>query len=278
MTRIHVSLIALILMAAPLPANAASDWAASGWAADPIWDDGQAEVSVYASERVVYGETRTFDTTLIVVKEDFNEAYTVKADWPFDGKRTYPVLKMNLVQEIPAGHYAYRYLASVFVDKADPRKLVKLAVSSQEWCGTTFKVWKPGDPGDNFRWHSYWDGEGDGAARIEPAADAFAEDQLLVTLRAMADKPLPTSVRILPSALHTRRGAVEYVEGAFSDGGTRAIRAAGRDYACREIILTLPQGRNRYYLDTVFPHVLVRFDRHDGQTLTLKETGRKVYW
>ena len=42
----------------------------SGLAQDPLWHDGLAEVNRYAMTRSQYGQIRTFDAILLVVKEE----------------------------------------------------------------------------------------------------------------------------------------------------------------------------------------------------------------
>src|SRR5678816_482494 len=136
--------IGLALLIA-MPASAIAVGADEGlpidraWSGSRVWDDGLAEVAHYDSHRLVYAEDRTFETILITVKEDFDRARAVKADPPYEGRDLMTVLKLNIISRIDTQNYPYFYMASLFVRRDDPRQVVKLAASSQEWCGTTFR-------------------------------------------------------------------------------------------------------------------------------------------
>jgi hypothetical protein len=108
------------------------------WAGNKYWDDGLAEVATYAAERTVYGKKRSFDYTLITVKEDFNEQFNVKTD-NYDRKDLFPVMKVNAFCRIPTDNYPYHYLSSAFFKREDATQIYKITISSQEWCGNTFK-------------------------------------------------------------------------------------------------------------------------------------------
>ena len=48
-------------------------------------------------------------------------------------------MKINQFCSIPAEQYAYHYLTSLFFRRDQPASLFKMSLSSQEWCGGTFK-------------------------------------------------------------------------------------------------------------------------------------------
>ena len=131
------------------------------WAMDRLWEDGLAEVATYDAERVVYGEPRRFQYTLITVKEEFNQQYNTKTD-DYQRKDLFPVMKVNQFCSIPTDTYPYHFLTSAFFRRDQPVQLHKLTTSSQEWCGNTFKAFT--DDGLQYQqtYNSYWDGEGSG--------------------------------------------------------------------------------------------------------------------
>jgi len=97
---------------------ALSDAIYNGWATDPVWDDGNAEVAEYRGERIVYGEVRPHTYRLITVKEDFNTEYYAKADWPYGQKPILTVIKQNQTATIETPNYPYHYMTSVFFDRS----------------------------------------------------------------------------------------------------------------------------------------------------------------
>lgn len=279
MNRLYAFILPLTLrLFLPLILPAAA-WAQPDWAMDPLWDDGLAEVSVYESERIVYGETRRFESVLIVVKEDFNMDLRVKADPPYAGKPLLSVLKMNLAQTIPTDNYPYHYLTSVFVERANPDRLIKETVGSQEWCGNSFKVLTPTLPEAILRYHSYFDGQGDGEQSVDFGNDSYAEDQLFVSLRQYVRGELPETIRLLPSLIHNKAGSAETVEARLKDDGQRRIETLGKeDVLCRVIALETEGFASVYMFEEEYPNRLVQYLKNDGTRMNLKTSERRAYW
>src|SRR5258706_5130447 len=120
---------------------AAAGSAAAGpeaFAASPLWDDGRAEIDAYDATVRRYGVMRRLTAYLIVVKEDFSKTQLVKADPGHDPKDLLPVLKLNHVINYQTGIYSYHQMASAFFDRGT-MELVKLSLTSNEWCGNTYK-------------------------------------------------------------------------------------------------------------------------------------------
>lgn len=256
------------------PASAQTDWGL-----DPHWDDGLAEVNVYNSERVVYGEARPFESVLIVVKETFNMDLVVKADPPYGDKPLLSVFKMNLAQTIPTDEYDYHYLTSVFVERADPDRLVKETVGSQEWCGNSFKMLRATDEGSLLHYHSYFDGEGYGEKLVSEGESFQAEDQLFVSLRPYVNGNLPETIRLLPSLIHNKAGSAETVEARLRDGGTVNMTVLGEENVpCRVIELATQDFQAEYVFEEAYPNRLVRYQKSDGTKMQLEESERRAYW
>ena len=181
---IQTMLILLLMTTSGRAASAEGLMIDPSFGGNPGWDDGLAEVAVYDAHRTVYGVDRSFQTTLITVKEDFDAAKAVKADAPLDGRPIITVLKLNILSRIPTENYEYSYMTSIFAKRDDLRVLVKAANSSQEWCGTTFKEIVTWDGAPRLQFHSYFDSQADGAHPIHLDARTLLEDQLLLVMRA----------------------------------------------------------------------------------------------
>jgi hypothetical protein len=237
---------------------------------DTLWDDGRAEVARYTARGPRYGRERAYEVVTIVVKEPFDIERGVKAQ--VGGVE---VLKFNQLVTMPTGIYTYRQMSSFFLRRADLAPL-KLAVSSQEWCGTTFKEWRDRGPASALETHSYFEGEGDRTFPLAPAPDLVFEDAIAVVLR---DDPASRRLRLVASEISNRAAAPEVSEAAVERSPrTVAIETAiGRRRA--EEVRVVRGGRvDRLLFDTVPPHVLLLWERADGHVWRVAAVKRLDYW
>jgi len=242
------------------------------WATNKLWDDGMAEVATYTAQRVIYNKKRTFDYTLITVKEDFNKAYDVKTD-RYNRKDLFPVMKVNQFCRIPTDNYPYHFLTSLFFRRENPVYLHKLTSSSQEWCGNTFKAISHAGNRLEYTYNSYWDGEGKGKADLN--TDLLFEDQLPYTLRSLKFKEgLAFSADVAGLIQTNKAGAPDIYPAAFR---VTAAPAAGRP-AWQVTMRLSPEKQNVYWFARDYPHVLVQQQTWDGRRLELKEVNRYAYW
>lgn len=239
------------------------------WAADSLWDDGKAEVSIYDSTRGVYGSERSFETVLIVVKEDFNREFMVKADWPYDGKDVFTVMKVNLVQEIETVAYPYRYMMSVFTPREEPINAVKMTLTAHEWCGNTFKEYRGWEDPKSIKYNSYWDGQGDGQ-HLLPGFTGVLEDQLLYSLRSLNfTDGLEFKEKVLESQINNKANEPTITEAHF-----KVAEGTG------DWMVTVDFGGRTasYVFGKEYPNLLLSYDSGEGRTLTLTNTSRYSYW
>jgi len=241
------------------------------FAEDPLWNDGQAEVAAYDASRVLYGRPRPHVLRLITVAEDFNREYYVKADWPYGQKPILPVIKQNQVATIQTPNYPYHYMASVFADRSQFSRTVKLAVSSQEWCGTTYKQFELWNNQPLQVFHSYWDGEGSGRREIAAGPNDFFEEELFLLLRAL---PFEDGLEARLN-LYDNQTTIKAPEPNASPAEL-AVTEEAEGWGAE---LTTSDGRRLWYLfDAEYPHVLRSFDHSDGRSLRLQSAERRAYW
>ena len=238
------------------------------------WEDGLAEVATYEAERMVYKKKRTFEFTQITVKEEFNQAFSVKTD---DYKRTdlFPVMKINQFCQIQTDNYPYHFLTSLFFRRDQPVALYKMTTSSQEWCGNTFKTIV--DDGVNFveKFNSYWDGQGEGHRDLR--RDAVLEDALPYTLRALKFEQLPAfPLKVLDLQQTNKVTPPVYYEAQLRT--TAAIANDTPEPAWRVVVTLAPGKENEYWFAKKYPNILLRQTTWDGRTLRLKTTRRYAYW
>jgi len=253
------------------------------FAANALWDDGLAEVATYASTRVIYGKPRSFDYTMITVKEDFNREFNVKTD-SYSRDDIFTVFKVNLFARIPTDNYPYHFLTSLFFQRPSVERLHKLTSSSAEWCGNTFKQISRSDSGYVYSWNSYWDGEGDGEGSLD--STAMFEDQLFFSLRALNfDSKDVFTIRLYPSAATSKsqlappvaatvRLLREVLDPAALNDGSVFSRTE-----CWKVVVQ-PEGRPmlQYWFDPQPPHTLYRFQSSDGRSMRLTSVKRLAYW
>jgi hypothetical protein len=238
-----------------------------GFGRAAIWNDGNAEVSVYEARDVRDGVPRASRATLMVVAEDLNGEKLVKADKPEGAPGTIRVLKLNHVRSIQTGVSVYNQMLSVFLvaDRLDP---VKLTMASHDWCGNSFVEWRSDRKVLSVR--SYFESVGDADLPLDPAGALFYD-------------ALPLALRGLDFE-RTREGRLRILETVFAsapappaaeDAVLRVAAAPGSLWR-----VTVERGRRRDVFDfeTSFPHRLARWERPDGGLLTLIESRRFPYW
>jgi len=152
------------------------------FAASPLWDDGRAEIDAYEASVRRYGVMRPLTAYLIVVKEDFSKTQLVKADPGHDPADLLPVLKLNHVINYQTGIYSYHQMASAFFDRGT-MELVKLSLTSNEWCGNTYKEYTRRDGGGTLHVHTYWDGQAEATYPVPGGPDVVFYDALPLYIR-----------------------------------------------------------------------------------------------
>jgi hypothetical protein len=254
------------LAAVPAEADKPAVLWKAGFGRAPLWNDGNAEVSVYEARDLRYGLPRASRATLVVVAEDLSPGRLVKADHPEAEPRTVRVLKLNHVRSIQTGVYVYNQMLSAFLE-ADTLRPVKLSMASHEWCGNSFVEWRSDTKILAIR--SYVAPVGDSDMPLDPAGALFY-DALPLALRGLDfERAREGRVRVLETVFASApvppraEDAVVRVEAA--PGGYRVTleRAARKDV---------------FEFEAAFPHRLRRWERPDGGLLSLVESRRFAYW
>jgi hypothetical protein len=243
------------------------------WAQNKLWDDGLAEVATYEAQRVVYNKTRTFEYTLITVKEDFNKAYNVKTD-DYQRSDLFPVMKVNQFCRIPTDNYPYHYLTSLFFRRENPVQVHKITSSSQEWCGNTFKAINLSGDNFNYAYNSYWDGQGEG--QMDLPGDILFEDQLPYTLRSLQFKDGLTFKANVAELIQTSKANKPVVYPAVINIITD--NTSPQNSLWQVSVKLAEDKENIYWFSKKYPNVLERQQTWDGRNLQLKEVKRFAYW
>lgn len=252
----------------------------SAWARDALWDDGQAEVSLYEARRPQYGKIEPYEAVFIVVKEDFDAKLLVKADPPYQGKQLVPVLKLNAVHSYWTPNYPYHFLASVFVRRDDPTALVKMTLGSQEWCGNTFKEVKTAGGRAELHTHTYFDGEGDAARPLDLRPGDLLEDQLPLALRSLRFAPgLEVRRRVLSSLISNNlRRPADFLEAVIRVAGEESVSTRAGRFSAWKVSVEMGELQQTWWFEKGAPHALLKMESSDGRAWLLKARTRKPYW
>ena len=246
-----------------------------------VWEQGTAEVAQYQAQRVIYGEPRDFEYTLILVKETFNEEFDTKTD-DYDRDDLFDVMKVNKFARIPTDNYPYHYMTSVFFKREEPATVHKLTNSSQEWCGTTAKYFLNEGQTYEFGYNSYWDGQGVGQTEID--GGIMFEDQLSYSLRALdfADG-LQFTQRVAESQVTSKATEPTIYDATFTVSQANDF-SLDTDYERKEgdvwkVSVQLDEEKtNDYWFSSGYPNILLKQATWDGQLLQLKEAYMDDYW
>ncbi|EMR00833.1 hypothetical protein [Cesiribacter andamanensis] len=272
-----LSLLLFVLLVGACRRNAPAEQDAAplfreDWAADALWDDGQAEVATYAARREVYGKVREYEYTFITVKEEFNTEHGVKTD-DYTRSDLYPVLKINKFARLETDNYPYHYLTSLFYKRNEPGLLHKMTHSSQEWCGNTFKLFQQEGRGYQYLWSSYWDGQGDGREKL--TGTPLFEDGLSHSLRALPfAEGLQFARPVLESQISNKATPPATYQAHFTVSSSRE-----EPLDSWQVQVQLARDKtSHYWFAKAYPHILLRMQSWDGQELQLQQQERRAYW
>jgi len=177
----------------------------------PFWDDGKAEIAVYEAERFHYGQLYPSEIIYYLVKEPFSLKEHVKSD-SSEGDEVIPAIKLNQVLTTPTGTYTYQQMHSSFWSKNNGT-LLKASLSHHEACGMSYKqVTRSGNRFD-FLAHTYWEGQSRVEREIHLPKTTWWQDELPFQLRRIVadDHPLPQTLFVIPSMIHSKAGVTEPV-------------------------------------------------------------------
>jgi hypothetical protein len=167
------------------------------------WYQGKAELTRYELNQARYGEMHAGEAMLIFVTEPFLPDKQVKLERG-DPSKGVTVLKLNSVRKFFTGIYPYSLMTSTFTPVSSSTKgtrTLKVASSSQEWCGQTFTQLNLRGGRYEGALRSYFEDEGDRAFGFDAA---WLEDELWTRIR-LAPETLPVGrVEVVPGLQYAR--------------------------------------------------------------------------
>ena len=237
-------------------------------------------------EQARYGEIRQGNAVLIFVTEDFSTKKLVKLDDPATTNEKLRVLKLNMTKSFNTGIYPYSMMLSVFTpaDANGNAQTLKVASSSQEWCGHTFSQLELKADQYNYKLHSYFEKEGEQDIKLE---NALLEDEIWTRIRLNPDS-LPTGkVQMLPGLLWQRlshhplkaeEALLTLNNGDEKQLNTTTIRSYTINYPALKRTLKI-------FFSTTFPFQIMSWEEsyEDGfgsnkKMLTTRASLKKTIW
>lgn len=238
---------------------------------------GGAELSGYRLTQPRYGEARTGDAIMVWVTEPFSRSKTVKLDDPTRAPQdAVTVLKLNFIKHFTTGVYEYSLMTSVFSPIVAPggpataSAPLKVAFSSQEWCGITFHQLTRAEGGYVSTSHSYFESEGDQQGPLKLSENALLADDLFFRARELVAKLDPGTRPLIPSLEAVRLAHVALEPGtvkiARAPKPERVIVPAGT-FATTRFDLELVWGpagaqqqRRTIWVEQALPHRIIAWE------------------
>jgi hypothetical protein len=199
----------------------------ASWSRAPVWDDGLAEVSIFGATRPVDGAPQSYTATFVVTSELLDPRRLAPVDSSSESHRLVPVLKLIVLEDVPAPSGRFSVLTSTYVRRDDPLRLVRANCSRQEWPGNTFaEVIARG--GQARLSVSSYRAEAAGESRFDIRLGDLTTEQLPLALRSLRFRQgLTANARLLPPLCAGGPPPSEPVPARIIVDGRETIAAAG---------------------------------------------------
>ncbi len=254
-----------------------------------LWYDGNAEISTYKLFETRYGELREGIRVMVFVTEPLRLSTLIKPDTPLPDELQVKVIKLNDLRRFPTGIYKYAVMTSVFAaveEKPDiPRgATMKVAFSSQEWCGTVFEryVRRP----DRYDGHlfSYFESEGEAAYIIPHKNDLESEENLWLMVRELQGPVMEEGARktmqVIPSLWSKRKTHTHStkVTATVRKGGITPISTALGPMRARTFDWEIDGKKTVVLVEAAYPHRILSWTERDGSEGFILASRREPYW
>lgn len=250
----------------------------------PIWEDGLSEMSYFDATCMIYDKPRKYTRVHLMNRQHMDTTFFVKASE--HSKDPKPAFKFIISEVIPTNNYNYRFHITSFMER--PSLLpIRVSVSSQEWCGTTFKYlnWERNKEVPPKNWSldvcglSYWPTEGD---RWFPHADKSyidAYESLFVYARAVvAAGGEAHRMKLLKSMHNNHMPDHKPLDANLrTDGQPRKISVPLGKFTAQRVVLDWNGAETWFEVEAVAPFRLLAFKADDVEA-QLRFIERRSYW
>jgi len=245
------------------------------------WHDGKAEVAKYKGTRMRYGKERSFELTMVQVKEPFDARLLTKSDAP-GSEETIPVMKTQIVYTMPTENYPYQFASSTFSRRDQPFALVKSVTTSHEWCGITTKYLDLRGAKPMWRFHSYFEDENQGDLSLDWPERGVFEEQLFLAVRALPlEVGLTEALQVFSGQINSHARTPRWREGTLKVVDERVVEdAEGTPHEVWHIEVSFNDGSEPLVYDVSRDdaRTLVYHSGPGGFSLRLAKSVRWAYW
>lgn len=271
------ALFSFVFAAPPTFANSFHDNLSREFIENKIWDDGNAEINIYQAGEIRYGIARESEVAHIFVKESHKPDLLVKAD-DWKEKGLMEVMKFNYSITVPTGVYSYRQMLSVFFEKKSFYP-IKMTFGSQEWCGNSFKEIVNFNGKSFINFITYWDHQGSGMKTLGLEEGLPLYDALPILLRAVNMKQGgKVQFPMLPSQISSKLTPFQPESATLAYSGKAMVEVPVGKFSAKGFSVSHSKGEDLFWFAEEFPHVMLKWKRHDGTQYLLRKTLRLDYW
>jgi hypothetical protein len=249
-----------------------------------LWSDGLSEMSYYDATTEIYGKKRHYTRVHLMNRQFMDRVHYIKASE--HTAEPVAVFKFVTAEEIPTENYNYRFLTTAF-QEMDSLRPLKVSLSSQEWCGHTFKylTWErrkefaPESWSLDISCYSYLPAEGDrwfphpGRAHI----NAF-ENVYLLARAVVASGGEAFPVRMLRSMRSNRLPDPDPLDAVLRvDGKPRRISVPLGSFEAQRVVLDWEGEETWFDVETAAPYRILAM-KAGGTDARLRFVERRAYW
>lgn len=256
---------------------------------DQHWYDGNAEISTYKLTEMRYGEPREGVRIMVFVTEPLRLSTKIKPDTKLPPEERIKVIKLNDLRKFPTGIYEYSAMTSVFsavenhkyYSKGDA---IKVALTSQEWCGTVFERMVRDSSSYNGTVYSYFESEGETTYTIPVTQNMIPEDNMWIIVRELQGpimKPGDSkNLTLLPSAWARRKSHVPIasLQTTLTKSAPAKVKTALGEVNAISFTWTFGNNKTTVTVEDTYPRRILSFVEHDGSKGVLEVSRREPYW
>ncbi|MBD3242426.1 MAG: hypothetical protein GF331_17685 [Chitinivibrionales bacterium] len=254
-----------------------------------LWYDGNAELSTYRLREMRYGEPRDGVRIMVFVTEPMRLRTHIKPDTALPDSLEIPVFKLNDLRKFATGIYDYSVMTSVFsaVEAAHGHPLwsdMKVAFTSQEWCGTVFERTVRNRESYDGVLYSYFESEGEQRFSLPADSAVQTEDGLWVRIRELRGPRMTQGqerhLRVIPSAWSRRKTheTPRLMDVVLRRHGTEELSTALGAVDAAKFTWTIEGQTTSVWVETAYPHRILAWKEPDGSSGAIMASQREPYW
>ncbi len=161
---------------------------------------------------------------------------------------------------------------------------MKVAFTSQEWCGTVFEQTLRNNGAYENSIRSYFESEGSASFSVAHGDTVEAEEDLWILVRELQRPILEENrskrIALLPSAWARRKAHVplRIVDATLVKGESHPLRTAIGDLRARPFTWLVEGKKTVIWVEEKYPHRIISWEEPDGSRGDIAASRREPYW